>query len=537
MSNAQFGMVGLGTMGRNFLLNVAEHGFSCVGFDLGADKRALLLEEGTGMPIEAAENVAELCAKLERPRKIMLLVPAGKIVDSVINDLLPHLETGDIIIDGGNSHFVETETRQVFLEEKGIEFLGMGVSGGEKGARFGPSMMPGGKREVYEFLRPIFEAVAAKVNGEPCVTYIGAGSSGHFVKMVHNGIEYGLMQILAETYDFMLRVLNLNYAEMSETFSDWNDTELNSFLIEITAEVLNKIDADTEKPLVEMVLDKAAQKGTGKWTSQAAMDFGVPIPTIDAAVSMRQISAQKEVRLLIAKKYGSKPAPDAEHGNAAEAQSVSSEPMFDMKAARAAREFETTVTEHHKAHLPSKAIQNLDARVGDKDGGTHKNTKLREEFSAQTEEFLEALKNALLNSFITTYAQGLSLLQTASIEKNYNLNLAEIAKIWRGGCIIRSALLEEMRRAFAEYPTLPNLILDDNFAKILNERRDDWRSIVEKFTESRIPVLCLSSSLAYFDAFRSERLPANLIQAQRDFFGAHTYQRTDKEGIFHTPDW
>jgi 6-phosphogluconate dehydrogenase len=536
MSNAQFGMVGLGTMGRNFLLNVAEHGFSGVGYDLGADKRALLLEEGAGMPVETAESLTELAAKLERPRKIMLLVPAGKIVDSVITDLLPLLESGDIIIDGGNSHFLETERREAFLAERGIEFLGMGVSGGEKGARYGASLMPGGKLEVYEYLRPIFEAVAAKVNGEPCVTHVGASSAGHFVKMVHNGIEYGLMQILAETYDFMLRVLQLNYDEMSETFARWNDSELNSFLVEITADVLDRIDAETGKPLVEMVLDKAAQKGTGKWTSQAAMDFGVPIPTIDSAVAMRQISAQKEARVLIAQKYGCQPLPEARHLHTTDGQTVTSEPLFDMKAARAAREVETVVATHHKATLPTSTIKNLQATV-EHAGGTNKNAELRREFSAQTEAFLEALKNALLNSFITTYAQGLSLLQTVSVEKNYGLNLSEIAKIWRGGCIIRSALLEEMRRAYAECPTLPNLILDDKFAEILNARRENWRSIVEKFTESRVPALCLSSALAYFDAFRSERLPANLIQAQRDFFGAHTYQRTDKEGIFHTPDW
>jgi 6-phosphogluconate dehydrogenase len=345
------------------------------------------------------------------------------------------------------------------------------------------------------------------------------------------------MQILAETYDFMFRVLKMNYEEMSQTFARWNDSELNSFLVEITADVLDKIDGETSKPLVEMVLDKAAQKGTGKWTSQAAMDFGVPIPTIDSAVSMRQISAQKEVRVLISKKYGSPPIPEASHPGADdESHAVSSEPLFDMKAARAAREVETTVAEHHKATLSAHSVKNLETAVGT-DTSTNKNEQLRREFSEQTERFLEALKNALLNSFITTYAQGLSLLQTVSVEKHYNLNLAEIAKIWRGGCIIRSALLEEMRRAYAEHPTLPNLILDDKFAEILNNGREDWRSIVEKFTESRIPVLCLSSALAYFDAFRSERLPANLIQAQRDYFGAHTYQRIDKEGIFHTPDW
>jgi 6-phosphogluconate dehydrogenase len=296
MENAQFGMVGLGTMGRNFLLNVAEHGISGVGYDLDASKRQLLLEEGKSFSVGAAETVAKFCAMLEKPRKIMMLVPAGKIVDGVIESLLPHLDKGDIIIDGGNSHFVDTETREKYLADKGIEFIGVGVSGGEEGARHGASIMPGGNKESYEHVAPILEAASAKVGGEPCVAYMGASSAGHFVKMVHNGIEYGLMQILAETYDFMFRVLKMNYAEMSETFAKWNDSELNSFLVEITSEVLRKMDAETGKPLVEMILDKAAQKGTGKWTSQAAMDFGVPIPTIDSAVSMRQISAQKEVQ-------------------------------------------------------------------------------------------------------------------------------------------------------------------------------------------------------------------------------------------------
>ena len=308
MENAQFGMVGLGTMGRNFLLNIAEHGFSGVGYDLDAEKRELLHAEGAGLPVDSADNVFNFVQKLARPRNIMLLVPAGKIVDSVIENLLPHLEADDLVIDGGNSHFLDTERREALLIEKGIEFMGVGISGGEEGARRGASIMPGGRREFYERVRPILEAVSAKVGGEPCVAYMGASSAGHFVKMVHNGIEYGLMQILAETYDFMLRVLKMDYREMSETFARWNGSELNSFLVEITADVLRKQDAETGKPLVEMVLDKAAQKGTGKWTSQAAMDFGVPIPTIDSAVSMRQISAQKETRLLIAKKYGSKPA-------------------------------------------------------------------------------------------------------------------------------------------------------------------------------------------------------------------------------------
>jgi 6-phosphogluconate dehydrogenase len=423
----------------------------------------------------------------------------------------------------------------MLLGEKGIEFIGVGVSGGEEGARHGASIMPGGRREVYEHVRPIFEAVAAKVDGEPCVAFMGNSSAGHFVKMVHNGIEYGLMQILAETYDFMFRVLKMNYSQMSDTFARWNDSELNSFLVEITAEALRKVDAETGKPLVEMILDKAAQKGTGKWTSQAAMDFGVPIPTIDAAVAMRQISAQKEVRVLIAKKYDGE-LSFVDNQLKAKGETVSSEPQQDLKAKLARQEVETAVSVQQKEIIGEIASESGEHKIGNK-ADEQKNALLREELAEHFPRFVEQLKNALLSSFIVTYAQGLSLLQTASKEKNYNLDLAEIAKIWRGGCIIRSTLLEEMRHAFAKNPELPNLILDDRFAEILNKNREDWREIAAKFTESRVPSLCLSSALAYFDAFRSERLPANLIQAQRDFFGAHTYQRIDKEGIFHTPDW
>lgn len=536
MENAQFGMVGLGTMGRNFLLNVAEQGFEVIGFDIDATKRASLVAESEGLNVMAAGSPAEFAAKLARPRKIMMLVPAGKIVDSVILDLLPFLEPGDILIDGGNSHFLDTERREASLSDKGIEFIGVGVSGGEEGARHGASIMPGGRRETYEHVRPILEAASAKVNGEPCVAHMGTGSAGHFVKMVHNGIEYGLMQILAETYDFMLRVLKMNYDQMSRTFESWNNAELNSFLVEITAEVLRKADDETGKPLVEMVLDKAGQKGTGKWTSQAAMDFGVPIPTIDSAVSMRQISAQKEVRGLIAKKYSSQLPVVSGQLQADGGDTVTSEPLFDAKAARAERDVETTVSEYHRANIEEQAALHAEQSV-ENVADKNKNIELREEFAEDFESFVEELKHALLNSFIVTYAQGMSLLQMASVEKNYGLNLAEIARIWRGGCIIRSALLEEMRRAYAFNPELPNLILDDQFAQTLNQNREDWRKITAKFTESRVPALCLSSALAYFDAFRSERLPANLIQAQRDFFGAHTYQRIDKDGIFHTPNW
>ncbi len=533
MENAQFGMVGLGTMGRNFLLNVAEHGFVCVGYDLDAEKRKLLTEEGKNYKIGAAETVAEFCAALERPRKIMMLVPAGKIVDAVINDLLPHLEKGDILIDGGNSHFTDTEQREKTLTEKGIEFMGVGVSGGEEGARHGASIMPGGSEESYKHVAPILEAASAKVNGEPCVAYMGAGSAGHFVKMVHNGIEYGLMQILAETYDFMNRVLKMSYDEMSQTFAEWNNAELNSFLVEITAEVLKKTDDKTKNPLVEMILDKAAQKGTGKWTSQAAMDFGVPIPTIDSAVSMRQISSQKDARIVIAKKYGdgeseitNPPKADAEQVSG-KLETDSAKAQLEQQAA------ETVVSEHHKANLDAENVGDKREITTDK---AH-DSAVRQEVEKNRDEFLELLKHTLLSSFIVTYAQGMSLLQTVSKEKEYNLKLSDIAKIWRGGCIIRSELLEEMRRAYDKNPELANLILDDEFAGILSKNRDFWCKINNEFSISQVPSLCLSSALSYFDAFRSSRLPANLIQAQRDFFGAHTYQRIDEEGTFHTPDW
>ena len=461
-------MIGLGTMGRNFLLNIAEHGISSVGFDLDAGKRELLLKEGAGMPVDIGSDMADFIAKLETPRNIMMLVPAGPIVDSVIADLLPHLEKDDLIIDGGNSHFTDTDRREADLAVKGVGFMGVGVSGGEKGARHGASIMPGGRRDFYDRVEATLQAVSAKVNGEPCVAYMGAGSAGHFVKMVHNGIEYGLMQIISETYDYMKRVLGMDDTAMSQTFAEWNDSELNSFLVEITATVLRKKDADTGNPLVEMILDTAGQKGTGKWTSQSAMDFGVPIPTIDSAVSMRQISGQKTTRGKIASKYS--------------------------------------------ASLSSKS-------------------------EISNNESLEDLKSALLCAFVITYAQGLALLQQASTDKSYGLNLSDIAKIWRGGCIIRSALLEEMRVAYSADASLANLLLDDKFADLLSRHADSLRKTVSTFVSQGIPAMCFSSVLAYFDAFRTERLPANLIQAQRDFFGAHTYQRTDKVGTFHTPDW
>ncbi len=466
---AQFGMVGLGTMGRNFLLNVAEHGIPGVGYDLDETKRALLISESEGLDVSAADDVAALIDALEKPRRVMLLVPAGPIVDAVIHDLLPSLEHGDMIIDGGNSHFLDTERRELMLAESGIEFLGVGVSGGEEGARHGASIMVGGNPEVYEHVRPIFEAASAKVNGEPCAAHVGSGSAGHFVKMVHNGIEYAMMQLIAETYDLLHRGYEMSSDEVAAVFDEWNSGELNSFLIEITATVLKKADEKTGQPLVDLILDTAGQKGTGKWTSQAALDLGVPIPTIDSAVTMRQISARKDERVDAARKLN--------------------------------------------IALPLTM-----------DAGLRADTA-------------ETLRDGLFIAFLVSYAQGLSLLTAASAEKNYAIDVTEIAKIWRGGCIIRAALLEDIRLAFAAQPALSNLLLADNFTSVIRQKQNQLKEMVHYALSCDIPCLASASALNYLKAVASERLPANLIQAQRDFFGAHTYQRTDEDGIFHTPDW
>ena len=468
MSEAQFGMIGLGTMGRNFLLNVAEHGFSSIGYDLDEAKRKLLIEEGAGFDIAAAEDVNAFVAGLEKPRKIMLLVPAGPIVDAVINELVPLLDEGDIIIDGGNSHFPDTERRQETLAKSNIAFLGVGVSGGEKGARYGPSIMIGGDPSVYEHLRPILEAASAKVNGEPCAAHVGRGSAGHFVKMVHNGIEYGLMQLIAEAFDILRRGFQIADDRAADLFNRWDRGDLDSFLIEITAVVLRKKDDDGQ-PLVNKILDTAGQKGTGKWTSQVAMDLGVPVPTIDAAVTMRQISAQKANRVALSEKLG--------------------------------------------------IVQDI---------------QIDETLAPDTIGFIET---ALHLSFLTTYAQGFALLQSASTEKKYELDLAEIAKIWRGGCIIRAAMLESIRKEFSADPKLANLLLADSFRTMIRNEHGLLKATVKFAMEAGIPSMAFAASFNYLKALASERLPANLIQAQRDLFGAHTYQRVDKEGTFHTKDW
>ncbi|MEM9896150.1 MAG: NADP-dependent phosphogluconate dehydrogenase [Bacteroidota bacterium] len=463
-NTADFGLVGLGVMGRNFILNVADHQYEVMGLDTDEEKVSALKKEGSDKKVNGSTDAVEFVQALKRPRKIMLLVPAGKAVDAVVETLLPHLEDGDIIIDGGNSHFEDTERRISDLEKKNIHFFGSGVSGGAKGARFGPSIMPGGNQEAYEHVKPIFEAASAKVDGEPCVAFLGRGSAGNYVKMVHNGIEYGLMQLISEIYDIANRGLGYSNEKLASLFDSWNKSSLQSFLVEITAEIFTKKDDLTDAMLVDQILDKAKQKGTGKWTSQNAMDLGIPVPTIDAAVTMREISAAKEQRAEAAEMYSTTQNPDAD--------------------------------------LPDD----------------------------------KALENALLFSFIISYSQGMAQLKAASEEYSYALDYETIAKIWRGGCIIRAALLEDIRKAYQGNPQLDNLLLDSHFATICKDIHHHARKVVQYAISQGIPTSGLAASLNYFDAFKSAKLPLNLIQAQRDHFGSHTYERVDRSGIFHT-EW
>ncbi len=461
-----FGLVGLGVMGRNFILNVADNGFTAYGNDLDEEKVNALIEEGgDANKVNATSDVAAFVQGLSTPRKIMLLVPAGKVVDIVIDGLLPHLDKGDIIIDGGNSFFTDTDRREAYLQEKGINFFGAGVSGGAKGARKGPSIMPGGSRDAYQHVKPIFEAVSAKYKGEPCVAYLGPKSAGNYVKMVHNGIEYGLMQLTSEIYDLLKKAGGLTNEELHETYASWNAGRLQSFLVEITSEIFEQKDDLGDGHLVDKILDKAKQKGTGKWTSQNAMDLGIPVPTIDVAVSMREISALKEER-------------------------VKADEIYDRPTP------ETVV----KGSLTAKAEQ------------------------------------ALYFAFIITYAQGMHQLADASKEYGYELELGEIAKIWRAGCIIRAALLADITEAFKADVGLQNLLLSPSFVDKVQETVGAARELVAYGATNGIPLPGLSNALTYFDAYTSSRLPLNLIQAQRDYFGSHTYERLDKEGIFHT-EW
>jgi 6-phosphogluconate dehydrogenase len=467
----KIGVVGLGVMGANLARNIASKGFPVAGYDLDAAKtQAFAAGQSSGSSIGSADAPERLMAVLERPRRILMMVPAGPAVDSVIAHLRPHLEREDILIDGGNSFFRDTDRRADELAAAGFRFVGMGVSGGEEGALRGPSMMPGGPREAWDALAPILRAMAAKAeDGEPCVAYMGPRGAGHYVKMVHNGIEYGDMQLIAEVYDVLSRAAGMTAREIADVFSAWDEGELRSYLVEITARVLERVDSETGKPLVDLILDEAQQKGTGKWMSQNAFDVGAPIPTVNAAVEARLLSALKAERV-------------------------------------AASEV-----------LPGPAVASAAPAVS-------------------RAAVIDATRRALYAAKIISYAQGMALLRQAAHEYKYDIDLAEVAKIWRAGCIIRAALLSDVRAAFSRNPALVNLMLDDSFSASLASGQQALRDVVHTAVSAGIPVPALSSSLAYYDSYRTARLPANLTQGQRDFFGAHTYRRVDRDGVFHT-DW
>jgi 6-phosphogluconate dehydrogenase len=461
------GLIGLGVMGRNFVLNLADHGFGVAVYNRTAAKTREFLEEEVGnRDIRAGYSLKEFIGLLRKPRAVLMLVAAGDPVDAVIKEILPFLEAGDLLIDCGNSHFTDTNRRGRQISSKGVLYMGMGISGGEAGARYGPSLMPGGPQAGYERIRPMMEAAAAKVNGDPCVAYLGPGSAGDYVKMVHNGIEYGVMELIAETYDLMKRGLGLNPRELQAVYEQWNQSELNSYLVEITAKIFGRRDESSGQFLIDQILDRAQQKGTGMWTSWDAMDLQAGTPSIDVAVVMRDLS-----------------------GNLQERQEAS-----------------------QALSGPPSAF------------GGHK------------ERFLGQLQKALYAGMIATYAQGMALLKKASQTYKYGLDLEAVARIWRGGCIIRAALLEEIRTAYINRPDLDNLLLDPDLGQAFMQRQDDLREVVRAAVELGLPAPGFMASLAYFDAYRSKRLPANLIQAQRDFFGAHTYERLDAAGSFHT-EW
>ncbi len=468
MAQQSFGVIGLAVMGENLALNVERNGFPIAVYNrTGAKTDEFMANRAVGKNVVAAYSIEDFVKALARPRKILVMVQAGAPVDAVIKQLQPFLEKGDMIIDGGNSLYEDTERRTRELESTGLGFVGMGVSGGEEGALNGPSLMPGGTETAYKELEPILLKIAAQVDDGACVTYIGPGGAGHYVKMVHNGIEYGDMQLIAEAYDLLKSALGLNHQQIHEIFADWNTTdELNSFLIEITADIFKYIDPDTQQPLVELILDAAGQKGTGRWTVQSALELGVPIPTMIAAVNARITSSYKAERVA--------------------------------------------------------ASQEITGPTG--------------KYEGDVKAFISKIREALYCSKICSYAQGMALLSKASQEYNYNLNLSEMARIWKGGCIIRAGFLDKIKKAFNENPTLPNLLLAPEFKQKILDRQSAWREVLVVSNQLGIPVPAFSASLDYFDSYRRARLPQNLTQAQRDYFGAHTYKRIDKEGSFHT-EW
>ena len=462
-------VTGLAVMGQNLVLNLERNGYHVVVHNRTTAKMTDFVAENVGKKLIPAVTLEEMVANLARPRRILLMVQAGGPVDAVLDALVPLLNEGDIVMDGGNSYFPDTERRSRELTSQGLVYMGVGVSGGEEGALWGPSIMPGGAPEGWASVGPMLRAISAKADedGQPCVSYIGRGGAGHYVKMVHNGIEYGDMQLIAEAYDILQQLLGLSAAELAQTFATWNEGELDSYLIEITSKIFRRIDSESGSPLVDMVLDKAKQKGTGKWTSQNAMDVGAPIPTINSAVTGRIVSALKEERVDASTQL---PGPDTPP------------------------------------------------------------------YSGDRQELIDATRDALYASKISAYAQGMALLRQASEEYGYQLNLGEIAAVWRAGCIIRARFLNHISDAYARNPALTNLLLDEEFRAAVTQRLPAWRKVIQLAVAHGIPTPAFSASLAYYDSYRNARLPANLIQAQRDFFGAHTYERTDREGIFHS-EW
>jgi 6-phosphogluconate dehydrogenase len=467
MSKQEIGVIGLAVMGKNLAWNIESRGYSVSVYNRSREKTDEMVNESHGKKIVPTYTIEEFVNSLEKPRKILLMVKAGKATDATIDQLKPFLEKGDILIDGGNTFFEDTRRRNHELSESGIHFIGTGVSGGEEGALTGPSIMPGGQKEAYELVAPILKDIAAKVNGEACTTYIGPDGAGHYVKMVHNGIEYGDMQLIAESYFLMKNVLGLSADELHEVFADWNKGELDSYLIEITADIFTKKDEETGKPMVDIILDKAGQKGTGKWTSQSALDLGVSLPIITESVFARFISAIKDERI--------------------------------------------------KA---SKILKGPDTPV----------------FTGNKQALVESIRKALYMSKICSYAQGFAQMRSASDEYDWNLQYGDIAMIFRGGCIIRAQFLQKIKEAYDRESSLTNLLLDPYFKEIVESYQYALREVISVAVQNGVPVPGFSAALSYYDSYRTETLPANLIQAQRDYFGAHTYERVDKEGTFHT-EW
>lgn len=464
MSKQQIGVVGLAVMGKNLALNIESRGFTVSVFNRSAEKTKELLNEAPGKQLVGTYTVEEFVQSLEVPRKILIMVKAGGPTDDTINQLLPHLDKGDILIDGGNAFFPDTQRRNKELEAHGIRFVGTGVSGGEEGALKGPAIMPGGQEDAYKLVEPILTAISAKVGEDACCTYIGPDGAGHYVKMVHNGIEYGDMQLICEAYQLLKDVLNVSTEELHEIFTEWNNGELDSYLIEITRDIFTKYDAETGKPMVDVILDSAGQKGTGKWTSQSALDLGVPLSIITESVFSRFISAMKEERV-----------------------------------------------------AASKVLKGPDAPA----------------FTGDRKAFIEAVRQALYASKICSYAQGFAQMRAASEEYKWDLKYGSIAMIFRGGCIIRARFLQNIKDAYDRNPELKNLLLDSYFTDVVDNYQGSWRQVVAEAVTRGIAVPSFASALAYYDSYRTERLPANLLQAQRDYFGAHTFQRVDKEGSFH----